>query len=73
MRKMDYGCSRIGIMPSFIKYSCDSKVQVKNTDERGRTPKNTETLAVDLGKRERKLTEVEGVAERRRVFLIESG
>ena len=41
---------------------------MKNTDERRRRPKNTETLAVDLGKRERRLTEVEGVAERRRVF-----
>ena len=58
MRKMDYGCSRIGIMWCLIKYSCDSKVQDKNTEARRRTPKNTKTLVVDLRWKEGRLTKV---------------
>ena len=42
-------------------------------DEHRRTPLNNDTLAVDLEKKERELTEVEGIAERHRVYLVKSG
>ena len=43
------------------------------SNEHRRTPLNTETLVVDLGWKERRLTEAEGGAERHRVFLVRSG
>ena len=45
----------------------------KNKEEQLQALMNTETLMVDLGQRKGKLTDVDGTAEERRLFLVRSG
>ena len=62
---MDYGYGRTGKMSSFYQILMRQR---STSEEHQRTLLNTETLVVDLGWKERRLTKAEGVAERRRVF-----